>query len=455
MKTLLFLIAAISVTPTLYSKEQQSRTQLCRKLDLAIKPYAQYGVFQGNVLLAKNGKRICQTNVGFTDELQKTAISNSTRFPIASLSKPIMAALLLRLDEEGRLDLDRSLDTYLPEFQAKWAAQVTLDHLLANRSGLPGHFRLPGWQSGRYRTTLPKQVILNDIAQLDLEFGPGTNYRYSNLGWLLLAEVVESVTNKSLDENLHKYVFAPLFMANTGLVYNTDSQLVKGLRWAKGGEWKPQPDIHMQIFNGGSGIYSVSEDLLAFINALHNDNWLSLESKNRMFSADALYAWRVENISLSDQVELTIHNYDGQLEGHSSLIYHIPQDELSLVLLSNTGMGIEHKRSVAEDILKALYRVNIPDRSKAPSLLLSNSLITNTWLSTINELSKKAVKDHEEALLLVDLAQQLDWSGNESKAIDLYLWLVTSFPKYQPLRSQLERLCRSNSENIGCRTTPL
>ena len=125
------------------------------------------------------------------------------------------------------------LSKFLPAFNASWADQVTVHHLLSNRSGLPNHFQLPGWNAGKYQQTVPQQELLNEIAQMELTFTPGTQYQYSNLGWLLLGELVEGITQKSLQDNFNTLIFAPAAMAHSGLVYQSDVSLVSQFRWGQ------------------------------------------------------------------------------------------------------------------------------------------------------------------------------------------------------------------------------
>ena len=205
------------------------------------------GLFQGNLLIAQRGKVLCQQHIGLANQKLGEPMSRHSRFPIASLSKPIVATLLLKLQEKGLLDLQATIDEYLPEFNAPWVSQVSLHHLLANRSGLPNHFMLAGWRTGRYQKTVTERELLDEIAKLDLAFTSGTQYQYSNLGWHLLAEVLESVTKKGLEANLLEHIFTPLLMSQTGTVYQADIPLVTGYRWGSRGGWQQQENLHMQV----------------------------------------------------------------------------------------------------------------------------------------------------------------------------------------------------------------
>lgn len=451
MKSILLLPAMLLLSTFATSKSFRTDAGQCDMFNLAVKPYIEQGIFQGNIILAKGGQIICQVSYGFADANKQQAIGPSTLFPVASLSKPIVATLLLKLQENDAIDLNKSIAHYLPSFRANWADKVTIHHLLSNRSGLPNHFMLPGWDTQRYQTSLPKSELLETIANMTLSFSPGEQYQYSNLGWLLLGEIVESATNKSLEENLKQHIFTPLSMSQTGMVYGTQKTLVTGFRWGKDGDWKAQTNLHMQVFHGGAGIYATTGNLLKYLHALHRGDLLTSDSKKRMFDSESTYAWNIKNLSFGDQEEKLVHTYNGQLKGHSSFVYQVLEDNVSVILLNNTGMGVHHKRALANDLLSAFYKVPFSARIHSPSFQLSRSLLDGKWATAIAKLTIKPIEDFQDATLVFDLAQQLEWSGNQSKAIDLLAWLVNSLPEQTSLQSNLERLCKQHPSHHHCK----
>ena len=450
MKSTLWLVALLFMVNVPKLQASVSVGPNCNNLVTALKPYVEQGLFQGNVMLAKNGKVLCMYSAGFADEARQIANDHETRFPIASLSKPIIASLALKLQEQGQLDLNATIKTYLPDYDAPWADKVSVHHLLSNRSGLPNHFMLPGWGSGKYQHTEPHDKLLNTIAKMPLSFTPGTQYQYSNLGWLLLGEVIEKATQTSLKMNLVRHVFIPLNMDSSGFVSGASAPLAKEYRWAKNGGWAAQPNMNMQVFQVGAGLFSNAYDLLSFLYVLHQENWLTTSSLKQMFSPDTPYGWRVESLTLGDGHTRSVHSYDGQLKGYSSYVYQVLEDNLSLIVLNNTGMGFQHKKRLADDVLRGFYGLSLPNRVALPSMQLHKSLLDNTWSKTLAKVNTKLLSDLENAMLINDLAQQLEWSGNTAYAIDLYDWLTKSFPTNQALKQTMVRLCRSVMQHDKC-----
>ncbi len=87
-------------------------------------------------------------------------------------------------------------------------------------------------------------------------------------------------------------------MYQSGMVYQTKIPMIRGFRWGKNGGWTGQTDMHMQVFHAGAGIYSTSEDLLKFLNALHQLDLLTEKSKKLMFATESPYTWNVEKLTL-------------------------------------------------------------------------------------------------------------------------------------------------------------
>ena len=93
-------------------------------------------LFNGSVLVAKNGKIIYQKNVGFADIEHNVSIKTDTRFELASISKTFTAILILQLVESGKIKLDAKVSDYIPEFTRSDSGQITIHHLLSHTSGI-------------------------------------------------------------------------------------------------------------------------------------------------------------------------------------------------------------------------------------------------------------------------------------------------------------------------------
>ena len=141
------------------------------------------------------------------------AVTRETIYDAASLTKPVVTATLsAMLEEEGQLDLDAPVARYLPRWtlwqNADWRARVTVRHLLTHTSGLPAH-------KDYFRTIKTRRGIVAHALAEPLAYEPGTQSVYSDLGFILLGEILEQLTGKPLDQLARERIFAPLGMDDT------------------------------------------------------------------------------------------------------------------------------------------------------------------------------------------------------------------------------------------------
>ncbi len=148
-----------------------------------------------------------------TYDAKSTAVNVDTIYDAASLTKPVVTATLVALQmEAGRIGLDLPVARFLPEWSdgpnPDWRKTVTLRNLLTHSSGLPAH-------KGYFLTLHSKREFIAAICREPLEYAPGTKTVYSDLGFILLGEILERATGKTVDQLSHEQVFAPLDMTNT------------------------------------------------------------------------------------------------------------------------------------------------------------------------------------------------------------------------------------------------
>jgi uncharacterized protein YbbC (DUF1343 family) len=144
----------------------------------------------------------------FGERTTGEAMTRDTRFDLASLTKPLTAASIMLLAERGVIDLRAPAATYLRELQRPDKRSITLEQLLLHTSGLPKVNPLSACEHGRahVRAAIARERLLS---------APGTHFEYSDLGFILLGEVVETVTSLSLDAFMSSQLFAPLAMRDT------------------------------------------------------------------------------------------------------------------------------------------------------------------------------------------------------------------------------------------------
>lgn len=165
--------------------------------------------------VVRPGKPVWRYRLGVANADQKSTIESDSLFPGCSLGKPIFAALALRLAQDGVLDLDRALNSYLKSdmLTGEWGDQVTPRHVLSHTTGLP-NWR---WQ---------------DDQRLTPTFQPGSRFKYSGEGFFHLQRVVEHLTGTGFEALMQERVFKPLGMNSTTYLWlpEANDHLVAGHR---------------------------------------------------------------------------------------------------------------------------------------------------------------------------------------------------------------------------------
>ncbi|MBL8267051.1 serine hydrolase domain-containing protein, partial [Steroidobacter sp.] len=181
---------------------------LFAEFNQATTPGLAIGIYQ-------NGQPLLTRAYGMADLENPAPITTDTVFHIASVSKHFTAFAVLLLANEGKIDLDADVRRYLP-YMPDFGDVITVRHLIYHTSGLRDSWRLlalGGVDSYSHRQQA--QIVNMAARQRGLNFKPGTEYAYSNMNYTLLAEIVRSVTGKTLRQFTTERMFKPLQMDHT------------------------------------------------------------------------------------------------------------------------------------------------------------------------------------------------------------------------------------------------
>ena len=308
------------------------------RIDEVIRGYALQGRFQGSVLVALDGEVVYRKGFGLADIERGLENTPETRHRIGSLAKAFTAAIILQLVDEGRLDLDAPITDSLPAFRADYAERITLHHLLSHTSGL-GSNSPDRNDRERQRPYTPDEVVqLANIGGLLHE--PGSRYRYSNIGYNLLAAIIERTEGKPFDAVLRERILDPLGMRATGLLSSDPnpqdrSSSYDRMSW---GETEQAPQLDESFAIGAHGMYSTVDDLYRWNRAVGGDELLSSESRTRMLrhaSGNSRYGWGIGSYTDGDGALGTlVYGYSGA-RGPAGLTFRLVDGRHQIVLLGN------------------------------------------------------------------------------------------------------------------------
>ncbi len=178
--------------------------------------------FNGNVLVAENGKIVLQRSYGFADFDSKRMLNDSSVFELASVSKQFTATAILLLKDKGKLNLNDSLRRYFPELPY---SGISIYQMLTHTSGLPDYEEAMNEKWDHSKTAFNKDMIAFLAKEkLPVLFAPGTKWLYSNTAYAILASIVEKVSGQTFSDFMSANIFKPLQMNHTR-IYNTRRSL--------------------------------------------------------------------------------------------------------------------------------------------------------------------------------------------------------------------------------------
>ena len=292
------------------------------------------------VLIAKDGKIIYDKSYGYADLEHKTKISPQTKFRIGSITKQFIASGILKLQEEGKLSVNDKLSKYFPDFPR--AGEVSIHHLLTHTSGIHSFTNKESFFADVVKP-VTNEKMLDYFKNDDYDFKPGERYQYNNSGYFLLGLIIEKVTGDNYGNYLKKVFFDPLGMSNTG-VYSTRINLTnEALGYEKADDnYKRALNWNMDWAGGAGSLYSTTEDLYKWNEAVFNNKVLKPESMKAAFNPVVLnsgltppgikygYGW-----GLNEYRGVASIGHSGGLHGFISQLLRVPKDNMTVVLLTN------------------------------------------------------------------------------------------------------------------------
>jgi len=254
---------------------------LAQRIDAYITKKVDREDISGSVLIARDGVPLLNKGYGLADSSWDIPNSPTTKFGVGHLTTMFTAAAILQLQEQGLLDVQDSICDYLDPCPNAWQP-VTIHQLLTHTSGLPNYIFLPDFDQIKCGPTTPAQ-FLKRMVELPLDFAPGDHIAYSNTNYILLGQIVATVSDMPFGRYLRLNILDPLGMLDTGLDLRG---LVLSQR-ATGYINKTQEVDYTDPsqLSSALGMYSTTEDLLRWDQALYGDELLPQEVLAPMFTA--------------------------------------------------------------------------------------------------------------------------------------------------------------------------
>ena len=440
MKTAKLFTLLILISTICFSQENN------KLLDSLFSTINQRGQFYGNVLIAEHDKIVFSESYGYADRERKILLNEQTLFNVGSVSKAFTAIAILQLAEKEIIKLSDKVSKYLPEFPY---AEITIHQLLIHTGGLPSDYDLlknSNWDNSKIASNKDVISVLNE-RKPELQFTPGERSEYSNLGYMLLAEIVKTSSKTDFKEYLQNNIFRPANMTRTNIYNSEEIKQIENV--AKGyvlypftGKYEEASKIPefisnytMSGFQGDGNVYSSTIDLSNFYKALSNNILIKEESLKVAFQKHIPakmeatpdfgnsygYGWTIINAPVQ------VVQRGGELPGYVSNTVWNLSDERLIIYLSNDYLSYT---SYQNQIPLAIGSIFFQNMVQIPKLIASVELTKMVITSSKETLTKKIneIKNNPD-LYQIDLqglkflVMKLEQLENKEKA-DL---IVNSF----------------------------
>jgi CubicO group peptidase (beta-lactamase class C family) len=327
-------------------------------LDDYLKAAEMHWSFSGAALVAVDGRTLLSRGYGSANIAIGEPNTPETKFFIGSITKQFTATAILKLQEQGRLNIDSPITKYLPDFPAEPGNRITVRHLLSHQSGLPCYTDNPEILLRRMEGISQRQ-LLDIITDDSLEFEPGERFKYSNSGYILLGEIIEAVSGQSYEAYLHHDILKPIGMLNTGYARREAGlpQRADGYTLAESGQIVDACRVDYSILHTAGALYSTVLDMLKWDQALYTDDILSRKTVAEMLTpglGNYGLGWVIEN-----RWGQRVVHHGGFLDGFNSRFERYPDSRLCVIVFSNEDNAPVKKiaRGLAAIVLGQPYAV--------------------------------------------------------------------------------------------------
>ena len=317
------------------SKTRQIRQEVAELMRLKLSP----GSFSGAILVARKGVVLYEHYQGLENHATKAPVTDSSSFQLASVSKTFTGMAILSLLEKEKLTLDDPLQKYFPDFPY---LGITIRMLLNHRSGLPNYLYFCDSlvKDKSHFLTNDEVIRLMTEHKPPTQYPPDRHFNYCNTNYLLLASIIEKVSQQKYADYLQQTFFTPLEMTNTFVAdpaqaprsHQTVSHLFS---------WRPEPDNSFDGVVGDKGIYSCVRDMLKWDQAIYSGKLFKPETLKAAFTPYSNEKPGIRNYGLGWRLftypdsanNIVYHN--GWWHGNNTVFYRFVKDSTTLVILGN------------------------------------------------------------------------------------------------------------------------
>ncbi|MBC2845984.1 serine hydrolase domain-containing protein [Winogradskyella flava] len=304
---------------------------------------------------AVNGEIQWASASGFADKEKKSEFTINTEVRTASIAKSMTAIAVMQLVEQGLVDINLPIDTYIPEFVQKGKTKITTKHLLSHTSGIGAYKNLKEIENKvNYETLLDAYDVFKNRK---LRFEPGTEFYYTSYGYVILGILIEKVSGLSFEAYMQKHIWDKANMTNTGIEKPQIKRQQTASLYSRDRKDRLKNIEANNLSNRipAGGFYSTVSDLVKFGNALLDNTLVSeatiklmtthhsLEKVNNSYGFGFYLYGKRPN-------EGGIYGHNGAQTGTSTQLFIIPSRKTVVAVISNTSRAGREVSTVAGEL---------------------------------------------------------------------------------------------------------
>ncbi len=348
--------------------------------------------FSGEVLVANGKKILFQETVGLATHENNLELKNGAKYRIASITKTFTGTLVAIAQKEGKLDVQDKAIAYVTGLSPKFK-DITIEQLLSHTSGLPHNEGIKDYWKTKSKLQLTPELVIIEINSLDLLFQPGSEMRYSSLGYFLLSSILENVYKSSFEDILKDKILYQLQMTETGIVDNLKiiPDMASGYHLVSDDSLVVAPYRNYSMLKGAGDMYSTASDLLKWNISFFLNILLSEKDKATLFTQkhetpvssgdNYIFGWYVNSENLPK------HYHGGGTWGYSSYTAAYPENKTSIIILSNVStLAIT---DIAADVEKMVFGkpFQLPTIAEVSKEPINPEMYSGTFISESNKMN--------------------------------------------------------------------
>ncbi|WP_454783275.1 serine hydrolase domain-containing protein [Legionella sp. WA2022007384] len=377
-KKILNFIGLIVLSMPLFASEKFQINSINQVIDRYIENYKKQELLTGIEATFVDGSQLKSTARGFNSKEKRNPLTNRSYFQIGSITKSFTAALILKLESEGKLNINQTVGDWFPEY-LDWK-DITIKQLLNMTSTIPGYATIPALAESL--TNAPKKKWTSkELIDLAYKYKhPTSGYNYSDTNYLILGVIIEKITHDSFQHQLQEKILQPLHLKQT--YYFTDSfthefleempdSYYYGKTSGKLRHGQNVTDVNLSMAGPAGAIVATTSDVARWVKALFSSDFLPKQQQTELKSLISMKTGHsISHVNSKDprgfglgvvqgyDIHLgTYWYYEGDTMGFRVLyIYHPCTKKAVIIGLNSSRFVDEEVADHSGDLLLALYK---------------------------------------------------------------------------------------------------